>query len=323
MKNSRRSFIKKVAVGSSALALGSVAYGFSADSYGRIKGANDRIRIGIMGTNGRGKGMAANTNRVGNQYFSNNSAKKLSMNSNLPKMLFLTFTMLSFVQCRNTEHQKESRSAEPGKRIVMFDGSSTEHWRDTKSREFPEQGWKVDGIILTVLGETQKQQGGHDIITKQKFSNFELVLEAKLSEGANSGIKYNVSDSFPGNEGKFLGPEFQLLDNDRHPDAINGRDGNHKMASLYDLIPPPATLKNNPPGEWNKVRIILDGRKVEHWLNDEKVLQYDRKSEEFTRLVDKSKYKDLQYFGALDSGYILLQGHGNEVSFRNITIRSW
>ncbi len=182
------------------------------------------------------------------------------------------------------------------------------HWRDTKSEQFPEHGWVVEGNVLTVLGEKEDQPGGHDIITKKRYGNFELELEVRLTEGANSGIKYLVTDAFPGKEGNFLGLEYQLLDNERHPDAHKGRDGNHKMAALYDMIPPPEDLTINPPGEWNKVRIKLDGNMVEHWFNDEKVLEFDRKSLAFRELVSLSKYKDLENFGESEEGHILLAG---------------
>jgi hypothetical protein len=205
----------------------------------------------------------------------------------------------------------------------LFDGSSTGHWSDTKTDHFPEHGWTVNGEVLTVLGETENQQGGHDIITKNRFRNFELELEVRLTEGANSGIKYVVTDAFPGKEGNFLGLEYQLIDNERHPDAQKGRNGNHKMAALYDMIPPPVDLTINPPGEWNKIKIIVNGNKSEHWLNGEKVLEFDRKSLEFRELVSLSKYKDLKDFGEHEEGHILLQGHGNDVSFRAIKIRTW
>lgn len=239
------------------------------------------------------------------------------------KILLLSIAMLLLIACVNKDTPAEKNQADSGNWIVLFDGSSTEQWRDTKSELFPEHGWLVLGNVLTVLGKTDEQPGGHDIISKQKYSSFELELEVNLSEGANSGIKYIVTDSFPGNEGKYLGLEYQLLDNERHPDAQMGRDGNHKMAALYDLIPPPDSLQINPPGEWNSVRIIVDGNKVEHWLNGVKVLEFDRKSEDFRKLVGLSKYKDLEHFGEQDMGYILLQGHGNDVSFRNIKIRTW
>jgi hypothetical protein len=245
------------------------------------------------------------------------------MKATFIKMLIASFVLLMTIQCVNTEKQDTAQNSDAEKWTVLFDGSSTDQWRDIKSEQFPEHGWVIEEDVLTVLGETEDHPGGHDIITKDKFSNFELELEVNLSEGANSGIKYIVTDSFPGNEGKFLGLEYQLLDNERHPDAQNGRDGNHKMASLYDMIPPPESLSIHPPGKWNTVRIIVDGNKIEHWLNDEKVLETDRKSEEFRELVSLSKYNKLEKFGELDSGHILLQGHGNDVSFRNIKIRSW
>jgi hypothetical protein len=180
----------------------------------------------------------------------------------------------------------------------------------------------VSGDVLTVLGETEDQPGGHDIVTKELFSSFELELEVNLTVGANSGIKYIVTDSFPGKEGRFLGLEYQLLDNENHPDAHQGRDGNHKMGALYDMIPPPETLDINPPGQWNKIRIVVDGNQIEHWFNGEKIIEVDRKSLGFRELVSLSKYNDLEKFGELDQGRILLQGHGNDVSFRAIRIRN-
>jgi hypothetical protein len=226
-------------------------------------------------------------------------------------------------QCATKTTQTDSEPASDANWTVLFDGSGTEHWRDTKSENFPEHGWVIEGDVLTVLGKTEEQSGGHDIITKEPYANFELELEVRLTEGANSGIKYQVTDAFPGKEGNFLGLEYQLLDNERHPDAQNGRDGNHKMASLYDMIPPPEDLTIHPPGEWNKVKILLNGAQVEHWFNGERVLDFDRKSLAFRELVSLSKYKDLEHFGELAEGYILLQGHGNDVSFRNIKIRTW
>ena len=238
--------------------------------------------------------------------------------------IFLLFVISFFtVQCVNRANKQDAEPAQEDAWTILFDGSNTDEWRDTKSENFPEHGWVVEGKVLTVLGKKEDQPGGHDIISKKRYGNFELELEVNLSEGANSGIKYVVTDDFPGKEGSFLGLEYQLLDNDVHPDALMGRDGNHKMAGLYDIIPPPEDLSINTPGEWNKVRIILDGNKVEHWFNDEKVLDFDRKSLAFRELVSLSKYSDLENFGELESGYLLLQGHGNDVSFRNIRIHTW
>ncbi|MCU0473124.1 MAG: DUF1080 domain-containing protein [Bacteroidales bacterium] len=240
------------------------------------------------------------------------------------KLLFLFGIAFVAVQCINRkDNQQNTATAEEKKWIILFDGSNKDKWRDTKSEQFPEHGWVVEGNVLTVLGKTEDQPGGHDIITKECYGNFELELEVRLTEGANSGIKYFVTDSFPGNEGNFLGLEYQLLDNERHPDAYEGRDGNHKMAALYDMIPPPEDISIHSPGEWNKIRIVVDGNRVEHWLNDVKILEFDRKCLGFRELVSLSKYKDLKNFGELDEGHILLQGHGNDASFRDIKIREW
>jgi len=239
------------------------------------------------------------------------------------KIFILLGIALLAVQCKNKEKQQSSELVEEPKWVLLFDGTSTDHWRDIKTNHFPEHGWVIEDDVLTVLGKTEEEDGGHDIITKEQFSNFELELEVNLSEGANSGIKYNVSDSFPGNEGKFLGLEYQLIDNERHADAEAGRNGNRKMGALYDMIPPPEGLTVHPPGDWNKVRIVMDGNHVEQWLNDEKICEFDRKSLGYRELVTLSKYNKLEKFGELDKGRLLLQGHGNTVSFRSIRIRTW
>jgi len=238
--------------------------------------------------------------------------------------IFLLIGMAFLVmQCKNKGPQQGTEPEVDENWVWLFDGSNTDNWRDTKTEQFPGHGWVVEGDVLTVLAKTEDQPGGHDIITKERYGNFELELEANLTEGANSGIKYVVIDEFPGNEGKFLGLEYQLLDNERHADAQAGRDGNHKNAALYDMIPPPEDLSINPPGEWNKIRIVVNGNKCEHWFNDEKVLEFDRGSLAYRELVSLSKYSKLERFGESAEGHILLQGHGNDVSFRAIKIRTW
>lgn len=239
------------------------------------------------------------------------------------QLIFFIGVLFLATQCVHNDGRSEKQNPGGEKWNWLFDGSSTGSWRDTQTDEFPEHGWVVEDGVLTVLGETEEREGGHDMITKERYGNFELVLEVNLSKGANSGIKYLVTDDFPGHEGRYLGLEYQLLDNKRHPDAHNGRDGNHKMSALYDMIPPPEDLTIHPPGEWNEVRIIINGDSVEHWLNGEKVLEFDRKSLAFRELVSLSKYDDLENFGEIEDGHILLQGHGQDVSFRNIKIRTW
>lgn len=231
-------------------------------------------------------------------------------------MMVVFFSLSAKSQNKNTQ-SKEKRQ------IVLFDGTSTDAWKDIKSEEFPKQGWVVKDGILTVLPKTEQQEGGHDIVTKEQFANFELELEVRLSEGANSGVKYIVTDSYPGKKGQYFGLEYQLIDNEKHADALLGRNGNRKMAALYDILPARENIKINPPGEWNKVKITLDKNKVEHWLNGQKAVVYERNSDSYKELVRISKYNDLDNFGGQEKGHILLQGHGNAVSFRNIKISTF
>lgn len=205
--------------------------------------------------------------------------------------------------------------------VLLFDGENTEKWRGANAATFPEEGWTTEDGLLTVHASDGSQEGwGGDIVTKETYSDFELSLEFRLTEGANSGIKYYVlEDEYA--PGAALGLEYQLLDDQRHPDAKQGRDGNRTVSSLYDLIPAADDKPINPPGQWNHARIIANDGKVEHWLNGEKVLEYERGSEEFRDLIARSKYSDYDRFGEAEEGHILLQDHGDEVSFRNIKIR--
>lgn len=205
---------------------------------------------------------------------------------------------------------------------LLFDGETTKEWTGTKGKGFPEKGWVTEDGILTVLGSTgEDHSSGGDIITKNQYSNFELSLEFKIPKGANSGIKYFVVNDFPNQEGNYLGLEYQIIDDENHADAKLGVNGNRTMASLYDLIPAEKT-KMKPVGEWNQAKIIVKGNHVEHWLNGSKVLEYERGSGEFRKLVAASKYKNLKGFGEMTAGHILLQGHGDTVHYKNIKIRN-
>ena len=239
------------------------------------------------------------------------------MKTNILKGLLIAILFLQGVTVSSQQGQNDNTKK---RQIVLFDGKSTNAWKDIKSDHFPDSGWVVKDGVLTVLAKTDNQAGGHDIVTMEQFSGFELELEVRLSEGANSGIKYLVTNTYPGSKGQYLGLEYQLIDNEKHPDALLGRNGNRKMAALYDILPARENIKINPPGEWNKVKIIVDGNRVEHWLNGEKVIEYDRTLDCFKELVRITKYNKLENFGGQEQGHILLQGHGNEVSFREIRI---
>jgi len=205
---------------------------------------------------------------------------------------------------------------------LLWDGHTSWGWRSAKGEEFPKQGWEMKDGVLSVdeTGGAESRAGG-DIVTVETFPAFDLKVDFRLTPGANSGIKYYVDTELNRAEGSAIGLEYQLLDDARHPDAKAGRDGNRTLASLYDLIPAAAGKNAKPIGEWNQARIVSNGRHVEHWLNGEKVLEYERGSAEFRRLVAGSKYKVWPAFGERPSGNILLQDHGNRVDFRNVKIR--
>lgn len=209
---------------------------------------------------------------------------------------------------------------------LLWDGKTPDGWRGVKPEVFPAGKWEiVDGVLTVRSSRDQASAGRGDIITCEQFSSFELVVDFKLTPGANSGIKYLVQANLdPENRtgaGPAVGCEFQLLDDERHPDARRGRDGNRTLGSLYDLIPAAPTKNPNAVGEWNTARILVQGKRVEHWLNGEKVLEYDRGSPAFRACVAGSKFRDIPDFGEWPAGHILLQEHGDQVHFRNIKIR--
>ncbi len=207
---------------------------------------------------------------------------------------------------------------------LLWDGQSTNGWRGARLDDFPGQGWKIEDGVLTVLASGgEESAAGGDIVTVDTFGDFELKVDFKITEGANSGIKYYVDTDLNKGPGSSIGLEYQILDDARHPDAkLGNHEGSRTVSSLYDLIQANVHKPVNPIGSWNHAHIISKDNKVEHWLNGMKVLEYERKSPAYRKLVSESKYVTWPNFGEADQGHILLQDHGDEVSFRNIKIKT-
>ena len=204
---------------------------------------------------------------------------------------------------------------------LLWDGKTTNGWRGAKLDKFPEKGWVIeDGVLKVLKSAGAESANGGDIVTTSQYSNFILKVDFKITAGANSGIKYFVNPDLNKGEGSAIGCEFQILDDNLHPDAKLGVKGNRKLGSLYDLIPAPddKPFKFN---EWNTAMVIVQGNHVEHWLNGVKLIEYNRNCQMWNALVAYSKYRNWPNFGNAISGNILLQDHGDEVWFKNIKIK--
>jgi hypothetical protein len=202
--------------------------------------------------------------------------------------------------------------AKRGKWKVLFNGKSTEAWRGFRQSSLPGDVWKVENKSLTTIVGHQSI----DVVTKEKYGDFELRLEWKIAPGGNSGIMYRVSYDF--DETWKTGPEMQVLDDDKHRDGQNPKTS---AGSLYGLIAP-VNKSLKPVGRWNKVRIVVNKGHVEHWLNGRKVVEYDLLGPQLSPLIAASKFKDFPRFCRNDEGYIALQHHGDRVWYRKIRIRS-
>lgn len=198
----------------------------------------------------------------------------------------------------------------------LFDGTSTTGWRGFKKPAFPATGWVIkDGCLTHPSSTGQDSRGGGDIITTDTFTDFDLQFDWLVAPGANSGVKYLVTEERSGP----IAHEYQVIDDERHADA---KIGPHRStAALYDAIPAPATKKLKPAGQVNQSRILVDGMHVEHWLNGAKVLEYELESVAMKAAKAKSKFKDEAGWENKLKGHILLQDHGDEVTFCNIRIR--
>lgn len=224
------------------------------------------------------------------------------------KRLPLLLLLLSFLHAEVGSSQTQSKDVS----VSLFDGKTLSGWRKADRDTLPDKAWVVQNREL-IFDPAIGHAG--DIVTTKNFTNFDLSVDFKVSEGGNSGIKYRLLPNTS------LGCEFQIIDDTRHPDAKLGVNGDRKTGALYDLFSPDPNKPYKPAGEWNTARIVVKGNQVEHWLNGVKILAYTRGSEQFKKAVEESKFKTTKGFAETNSSPILLQAHGDKITYRNIRIK--
>lgn len=204
---------------------------------------------------------------------------------------------------------------------ILFNGKNDlgYKWRGINSDTFPSQAWNVSNGMLSVKSHVK----GMDVITREKYANFELVFDFKLTYAANSGIKYFVNKIKNNRTGKmgWNGPEYQIIDDFNHPAVKDHKHDISSTAALY-LIYAPQNKNLFPVGKWNHGKIIVKGNHIEHWLNGVKVVSCERGSEDFRRRIATTKFKDYDNYGEAPGGHIMLTDHGGDiVYFKNIKIK--
>jgi hypothetical protein len=194
--------------------------------------------------------------------------------------------------------------------VLLFDGKTTTGWHGYKRSDMP-SGWVAMDGTLSHKPDTE----GGDISSDRMYGDFELRIDWRIAQHGNSGIMYRVTEDHQASY--MTGPEFQVLDNAGHPDGKHAKTRAGTCYALYACSKEVA----RPGGEWNSARIIVKGNHVEHWLNGVEVVHYELHSAEWNKLVAGSKFAAALDFGTNPRGHIVLQDHGDEVSFKNIRIR--
>lgn len=231
----------------------------------------------------------------------------------------LIFAILIMVGCYAQNKEVEMHNSLTEQEIsdgweLLFDGTSLDKWRDFKGTDI-KTAWVAESGELVALGKGADSYG--DIITKDKFSNFDLKLEWKISKGGNSGIFYGVVED--GFESAYqTGPEYQLIDDVNFPEELEDWQ---QCGADYAMYPANDKKKVNEVGEWNSSRIVVKDSLVQYWLNSEKVVEFKRWTNEWMKKVASGKWKNFPSYGLAKKGYIGLQDHGNRISFRNIKIK--
>jgi hypothetical protein len=223
-------------------------------------------------------------------------------------LVWMTVPVTAFSQKANALTPQEKKEGW----VLLFDGTTTNGWETSSGSPVP-PGWEIKSGTLSA----KKGAKGGDIISKNEYSDFDLMVDFNIEPEGNSGVKYFYTKYEKGGN---LGIEYQILDDKL---AEDNKKKNHLTGSFYDVLPPDESIKKvNTPGQWNTLRIVSKGRKVEHWMNGIKILEYNRDSKTVKDAVALSKFdKTVPAFGTVEKGHILLQEHGSAISFKNIKIK--
>ena len=236
------------------------------------------------------------------------------------KKIILTLVLISFWSCADTPKKVSNEW------ITLFDGSSLNGWRAYNGDRMP-PGWKIINSVLSfttdqILEEDYDYKGSRDIIYGlEEFDNFELYIEWNIPEGGNSGIFYHLKEGYDGPP--VVSPEYQLIDDEKYAEIhdYDLQDWQMTAADYAMYVPDPSQKVLYPAGQWNSSRIVFTPENVEHWLNGKKVLSFVPWSEDWYKRINSGKWNDAPDYGKYRTGYIGLQDHGSNLSFKNIKIK--
>ena len=224
--------------------------------------------------------------------------------------LFAAFVLAVAARAADPKPNQLSANEKAAGWRLLFNGTSLDGWRGFKQSGPPASGWEIkDGVLTCVKGGK-----GGDIITREQFDDFELSWEWSMPPKSNNGVKYFITESRPGTGA--VGHEYQMID-----DTLVHGDDRSSTGSFYLVVAPNAKKKVKPFGEWNQSRVIVQGNRVEHWLNGEKVVSYEAGSPVILEQVAKTKFKGVPGFGTKIRGHLLLTYHNDECRFRNVKVR--
>lgn len=234
-------------------------------------------------------------------------------------ILFVAIALIA-ISCKDNNRNENNSQLMQTEEETMQQNSKQENmdgWKAYNANQITQ--WSIEDGALA-FSPSEQRSGSENIITEEEYTNFELSLEWKISDGGNSGIMWGVKEDEKFNEPYLTGPEIQILDNERHPDAKNGP--NRQAGALYDMVEPSSDV-TKPAGEWNSMTLKIDyeENKGSVTMNGTKITEFPLHGEEWNNLVENSKFSTWEDFGKHRTGHIALQDHGDKVWFRNIRIK--